>query len=185
MSLNKPPQGQLDHLLMLYNQLKVEGQMLLTLTRVMTLLATLPKDWQQLVTHQVLNQPAIANITWTVVMAAIGNHWDRLQAHKKQPHPQRVNKLLAVQHKGPNQTLQQQTVPYQGSSSKTPQKKGKGKAHTRGIQGKGQKAWKPCVNFLEQQAAFDHTAMLTVSRSGYCVFQSSWFWSFQTGVFPK
>jgi len=161
MSPNKPPQGQLDHLLMLYNQLKAEGQMLLTLTRVMTLLAVLPKDWQQLVTHQVLNQPAVANITWAVATAAIGNHWDGLQAHKKQPHPQRVNKLLAVQRKGPNQTLQQQMVPYQGSLSKAPQKKGKGKACARGTQGKGQKAWKPRINFLEQQAAFNHTAMLT------------------------
>jgi len=97
MSLNKLPQGQLDHLLMLYNQLEAEGQMLLTLTRVMTLLAALPKDWQQLVTHQVLNQPAVANITWAVVTAAIGNHWDGLQAHKKHPHPQtKVNKLSAV-----------------------------------------------------------------------------------------
>jgi len=162
MTLNKPPQGQLNHLLMLYNQLEAEGQMLLTLTKVMTLLNTLPKDWQQLVTHQVLNQPAVANITWAVVTAAIGNHWDGLQAHKKHPHPQmKVNKLLAVQCKGPNQTLQQQTAPYQGSSSKAPQKKGKGKAHARGTQGKGQKVWKPRVNFLEQQAAFDHTAMLT------------------------
>jgi len=160
MSPNKPPQGQLDHLLMLYNQLKAEGQTLPTLTRVMTLLATLPKDWQQLVTHQVLNQPAISNITWAVAMAAIGNHWDGLQAHKK--HPQtKVNKLSAVQRKGPNQTLQQQMAPNQGSSSKVPQKKGKGKACARGAQGKGQKAWKPCVNFLEQQAVFDHTAMLT------------------------
>ena len=132
MSSNKLSQGQLDHLLMLYNQLEAEGQMLLTLTRVMTLLAALPKDWQQLVTHQVLNQPTVANITWTVVVAAIGNHWDGLQAHKKQPHPQRVNKLSAVQHKGPNQTLQQQTVPYQGSLLKAPQKKGKGKACARG-----------------------------------------------------
>jgi len=86
MSPNKLPQGQLDHLLMLYNQLKAEGQTLPTLTRVMTLLAALPKDWQQLVTHQVLNQPTVANITWAVVMAAIGNYWDRLQAHKKHPH---------------------------------------------------------------------------------------------------
>jgi len=118
---------------MLYNQLEVEGQMLPTLTRVMTLLAALPKDWQQLVTHQVLNQPAIANITWTVAMAAIGNHWNGLQAHKKHPHPQtKVNKLSAVQRKGPNQTLQQQMVPQQGSLSKVPQKKGKGKARTRG-----------------------------------------------------
>jgi len=84
MSPNKPPQGQLDHLLMLYNQLKAEGQTLLTLTRV-----------------------------------------------------------------------------QQGSSSKTFQKKGKGKACARGTQGKGQKAWKPRVNFLEQQAVFNHTAMLT------------------------
>jgi len=159
LSANKPPQGQLDHLLMLYNQLEAEGQTLLTLTKVMTLLNTLPKDWQQLVTHHVLNQPAVANITWAVATAAIGNHWDGLQAHKK--HPQtKVNKLSAVQHKGPNQTLQQQTVPYQGSLSKVPQKKGKGKARTRGAQGKGQKAWKPHINFLEQQAAFDHTAML-------------------------
>jgi len=136
--------------------------MLLTLTRVMTLLAALPKDLQQLVTHQVLNQPAVANITWAVAMAAIGNHWDGLQAHKKHLHPQpRVNKLLAVQRKGSNQTLQQQIAPQQGSSSKQFQKKGKGKACTRGAQGKGQKAWKPHVNFLEQQAAFDHTAMLT------------------------
>jgi len=162
MSPNKPPQGQLDHLLILYNQLEAEGQMLPTLTKVMTLLNTLPKDWQQLVTHQVLNQPAVANITWTVATAAIGNYWDGLQAHKKHPHPQtKVNKLSAVQHKGPNQTLQQQTAPYQGSLSKAPQKKGKGKARARGAQGKGQKAWKPRVNFLEQQAAFDHTAMLT------------------------
>jgi len=162
MSPNRPPQGQLDHLLMLYNQLEAEGQTLPTLTRVMTLLAALPKDWQQLVTHQVLNQPAIANITWAVATAAIGNHWDGLQTHKKHPHPQtKVNKLLAVQRKGPNQTLQQQTAPYQGSLSKAPQKKGKGKACTRGARGKGQKAWKPHVNFLEQQAAFDHTAMLT------------------------
>jgi len=132
MSLGKPPQGQLDHLLMLYNQLEAEGQTLPTLTRVMTLLAALPKDWQQLVTHQVLNQPAVANITWAVATAAIGNYWDRLQAHKKQPYPQRVNKLSAVQCKGPNQTLQQQMAPYQGSLSKVPQKKGKGKAHARG-----------------------------------------------------
>jgi len=160
MSPNKPPQGQLDHLLMLYNQLEAQGQMLPTLTKVMTLLATLPKDWQQLVTHQVLNQPAVANITWAVAVAAIGHHWDGLQAYKK--HPQtKVNKLSAVQRKGPNQTLQQQTAPYQGSLSKAPQKKGKGKARTRGTQGKGQKAWKPHINFLEQQAAFDHTAMLT------------------------
>jgi len=160
MSPNKLPQGQLDHLLMLYNQLEAEGQTLPTLTRVMTLLATLPKDWQQLVTYQVLNQPAVANITWAVAMAAIGNHWDGLQAHKK--HSQtKVNKLLAVQRKGPNQILQQQTVPYQGSLSKAPQKKGKGKAHTRGTRGKGQKVWKPRVNFLEQEAAFEHTAMLT------------------------
>jgi len=159
MSLNKPPQGQLNHLLMLYNQLEAQGQMLPTLTKVMTLLAALPKDWQQLVTHQVLNQPTVANITWAVVVTAIGHHWDGLQAHKK--HPQtKVNKLLAVQCKGPNQTLQQQTAPYQGSLSKAPQKKGKGKAHTRGAQGKGQKAWKPHINFLEQQVAFDHTAML-------------------------
>jgi len=159
LSANKPSQGQLDHLLMLYNQLEAEGQTLLTLTKVMTLLNALPKEWQQLVTHQVLNQPAIANITWAVVMAAIGNHWDRLQAHKKHPHAQNwVNKLLAVQRKGPNQTLQQQTVPYQGSLSKAPQKKGKGKAHTRGAQGKG-KTWKPCINF-EQQVAYD-VAMLT------------------------
>jgi len=130
---NRPPQGQLDHLLMLYNQLEAEGQMLPTLTRVMTLLNALPKDWQQLVTHHVLNQPAIANITWAVVMAAIGNYWDGLQAHKKHPHPQmKVNKLSAVQHKGPNQTLQQQTAPYPGSLSKVPQKKGKGKARARG-----------------------------------------------------
>jgi len=162
MSPNKPPQGQLDHLLMLYNQLEAEGQTLPTLTRVMTLLAALPKDWQQLVTHQVLNQPAVANITWTVVTAAIGNHWDGLQAHKKHLHPQmKVNKLSAVQHKGPNQTLQQQTAPYQGSLSKALQKKGKGKGRTRGAQGKGQKAWKPRINFLEQEAAFEHTAMLT------------------------
>jgi len=162
MSPNKLPQGQLDHLLMLYNQLEAEGQTLPTLTRVMTLLATLPKDWQQLVTHQVLNQPAIANITWAVATAAIGNHWDGLQAYKKHPHPQtKVNKLSAVQCKGPNQTLQQQMAPHQGSLSKVSQKKGKGKAHARGTQGKGQKAWKPHVNFLEQQAAFDHTAMLT------------------------
>jgi len=133
MSLYKLPQGQLDHLLMLYNQLEVEGQTLPTLTRVMTLLAALPKDWQQLVTHQVLNQPTVANITWTVATAVIGNHWDGLQAHKKHPHPQtKVNKLSAVQCKGPNQTLQQQTAPYQGSLSKVPQKKGKGKAHARG-----------------------------------------------------
>jgi len=131
MSPNKPPQGQLDHLLMLYNQLEAQGQTLLTLTRVMTLLAALPRDWQQLVTHQVLNQPAVANITWAVVVAAIGHHWDGLQAHKK--HPQtKVNKLSAVQCKGPNQTLQQQMAPYQGSLSKVPQKKGKGKAHARG-----------------------------------------------------
>ena len=52
-------------------------------------------------------------------------------------------------------------VPNQGSLSKAPQKKGKGKAHTRGARGKGQKAWKPRINFLEQQAAFNHTAMLT------------------------
>jgi len=130
---NRPPQGQLDHLLMLYNQLEAEGQMLPTLTRVMTLLATLPKDWQQLVTHMVLNQPAVANITWAVATAAIGNHWDGLQAHKKHPHPQtKVNKLSAVQRKGPNQTLQQQMAPYQGSLSKVLQKKGKGKARTRG-----------------------------------------------------
>jgi len=117
----------------------------------MTLLNALPKDWQQLVTHHVLNQPAVANITWAVATAAIGNHWDRLQAHKKHPHPQtKVNKLL-----------QQQTAPYQGSLSKVPQKKGKGKARARGAQGKGQKVWKPHVNFLEQQVAFDHTAMLT------------------------
>jgi len=162
MSLNKLPQGQLDHLLMLYNQLKAEGQTLPTLTRVMTLLAALPKDWQQLVTYQVLNQPAVANITWAVATAAIGNHWDGLQAHKKHLHPQtKVNKLSAVQRKGPNQTLQQQMAPYQGSLSKVPQKKGKGKARARGAQGKGQKAWKPCVNFLEQQAAFNHTTMLT------------------------
>jgi len=161
LSVNKPPQGQLDHLLMLYNQLEAEGQTLPTLTKVMTLLNALPKEWQQLVTHHVLNQPAIANITWAVATAAIGNYWDGLQAHKKHPHPQtKVNKLLAVQHKGPNQTLQQQTAPYQGSLSKAPQKKGKGKAHTRGAQGKGQKAWKPRVNFLEQEAAFQHTAML-------------------------
>jgi len=97
MSLNKPPQGQLDYLLILYNQLEAEGQTLPTLTRVMTLLAALPKDWQQLVTHQVLNQPAIANITWAVATAAIGNHWDGLQAHKKHLHPQtKVNKLSAV-----------------------------------------------------------------------------------------
>jgi len=148
LSPNRVPQGQLNHLLMLYNQLEAEGQTLLTLTKVITLLNALPKDWQQLVTHHILNQPAVANITWAVVTAAIGNHWDRLQAHKK--HPQtKVNKLLAVQHKGPNQTLQQQMAPYQGSLSKAPQKKGKGKAHTRGAQGKGQKAWKPCVNFLE------------------------------------
>jgi len=51
-------------------------------------------------------------------------------------------------------------VPYQGSLSKAPQKKGKGKACTRGARGKGQKVWKPHVNFLEQQVAFDHTAML-------------------------
>jgi len=44
LSPNRPPQGQLDHLLMLYNQLKAEGQTLPTLTRVMTLLAALPKD---------------------------------------------------------------------------------------------------------------------------------------------
>jgi len=131
MSLNKPPQGQLDHLLILYNQLEAEGQMLLTLTRVMTLLAALPKDWQQLVTHQVLNQPAIANITWAVVTAAIGNHWDGLQAYKKYPQT-KVNKLSAVQCKGPNQTLQQQMAPYQGSLSKALQKKGKGKACARG-----------------------------------------------------
>jgi len=162
MSPNKPPQGQLDHLLMLYNQLEVEGQTLPTLTRVMTLLAALPKDWQQLVTHQVLNQPTVANITWAVATTAIGNYWDGLQAHKKHPYPQtKVNKLSAVQHKGPNQTLQQQMAPQQGSLSKAPQKKGKGKARARGAQGKGQKAWKPHVNFLEQQAAFDHTAMLT------------------------
>jgi len=160
MSPNKPSQGQLDHLLMLYNQLEAQGQMLLTLTKVMTLLATLPRDWQQLVTHQVLNQPAIANITWAVAVAAIGHHWDGLQAHKK--HPQmKVNKLLAVQRKGPNQTLQQQTAPYQGSQSKAPQKKGKGKACARGARGKGQKTWKPCINFLEQEDAFQHTAMLT------------------------
>ena len=139
MSPNKPPQGQLDHLLMLYNQLEVEGQTLPTLTRVMTLLATLPKDWQQLVTYQVLNQPTVANITWTMATAAIGHHWDGLQAHKKHPHP-KVNKLSAVQRKGPNQTLQQQTAPYQGSLSKAPQKKGKGKARARGARGKGQKA---------------------------------------------
>jgi len=161
MSPNRASKGQLNHLLMLYNQLEAEGQTLPTLTKVMTLLNTLPKDWQQLVTHQVLNQPAVANITWAVVTAAIGNYWDGLQAHKKHPHPQtKVNKLSAVQCKGPNQTLQQQTVPYQGSLSKAPQKKGKGKAHTRGAQGKGQKVWKPHVNFLEQQAAFEHTAML-------------------------
>jgi len=160
MSPNKPPQGQLDHLLMLYNQLKAQGQTLPTLTKVMTLLATLPRDWQQLVTHQVLNQPAVANITWAVAVAAIGHHWDGLQAHKK--HPQmKVNKLSAVQRKGPNQTLQQQTAPYQGSLSKAPQKKGKGKARARGARGKGQKAWKPCINFLEQEDAFQHTAMLT------------------------
>jgi len=159
MSPNKPPQGQLDHLLMLYNQLEVQGQTLPTLTKVMTLLAALPRDWQQLVTHQVLNQPTVANITWAVAVAAIGHHWDGLQAHKK--HPQtKVNKLSAVQRKGPNQTLQQQTAPYQGSLSKAPQKKGKGKARARGAQGKGQKAWKPCVNFLEQEDAFRHTAML-------------------------
>jgi len=87
MSPNKLPQGQLDHLLMLYNQLEAEGQTLPTLTKVMTLLNALPKDWQQLVTHQVLNQPTIANITWAVATAAIGNHWDGLQAHKKHPHP--------------------------------------------------------------------------------------------------
>jgi len=126
----------------------------------MTLLATLLRDWQQLVTHQVLNQPAVANITWAVAVAAIGHHWDRLQAHKK--HPQtKVNKLSAVQRKGPNQTLQQQTAPYQGSLSKVPQKKGKGKARARGARGKGQKAWKPHINFLEQEDAFQHTAMLT------------------------
>jgi len=45
MSPNKAPQGQLDHLLMLYNQLEAEGQMLPTLTKVMTLLNALPKDW--------------------------------------------------------------------------------------------------------------------------------------------
>jgi len=130
MSPNKPPQGQLNHLLMLYNQLKAQGQTLPTLTKVMTLLAALPRDWQQLVTHQVLNQPAVANITWAVAVAAIGHHWDGLQAHKK--HPQaKVNKLLAVQCKGPNQTLQQQTAPYPGSLSKVPQKKGKGKAQRR------------------------------------------------------
>jgi len=162
MSPNKPPQGQLDHLLMLYNQLKAQGQTLPTLTKVMTLLATLPRDWQQLVTHQVLNQPAVANITWAVAVAAIGHHWDGLQAHKKHPNPpMKVNKLSAVQRKGPNQTLQQQTAPYPGSSSKAPQKKGKGEACARGARGKGQKAWKPRVNFLEQEAAFDHTTMLT------------------------
>ena len=97
LSPNRAPQGQLDHLLMLYNQLEAEGQTLLTLTKVMTLLNALPKDWQQLVTHQVLNQPAIANITWAVATAAIGNHWDGLQAHKKHLHPQtKVNKLSAV-----------------------------------------------------------------------------------------
>jgi len=160
MSPNRLPQGQLDYLLMLYNQLEAEGQTLPTLTRVMTLLAALPKEWQQLVTHQVLNQPAVANITWTVATAAIGHYWDGLQTHKK--HLQtKVNKLSAVQRKGPNQTLQQQMAPYQGSLSKVPQKKGKGKACARGAQGKGQKAWKPCVNFLEQEAAFEHTAMLT------------------------
>jgi len=115
-----------------------------------------------LVTHQVLNQPTVANITWAVATAAIGNHWDGLQAHKKHPHPQtKVNKLSAVQRKGPNQTLQQQMAPYQGSLSKAPQKKGKGKARARGTRGKGQKAWKPHVNFLEQEAAFKHTTMLT------------------------
>ena len=130
LSANRLPQGQLDYLLMLYNQLKAEGQTRLTLTKVITLLNALPKDWQQLVTYQVLNQPTVANITWAVATAAIGNHWDGLQAHKKHPHAQnRVNKLLAVQHKGPNQTLQQQTALYPGSSSKLPQKKGKGKAH--------------------------------------------------------
>ena len=145
---------------MLYNQLKAEGQTLPTLTKVMTLLNALPKDWQQLVTHQVLNQPTVANITWAVATAAIGNHWDRLQAHKKHPHTQtRVNKLLAVQRKGPNQTLQQQAAPYPGSLSKAPQKKGKGKARARGTRGKG-KAWKPHVNFFEHQAACD-AAMLT------------------------
>jgi len=160
LSANKPPQGQLDHLLMLYNQLEAEGQTLPTLTKVMTLLNALPKDWQQLVTHQVLNQPAVANITWAVATAAIGNHWDGLQAHKKHPHVQnRVNKLSAVQHKGPNQTLQQQMAPNQGSSSKQFQKKGKGKARACGARGKG-KAWKPRLNFIEHQALCD-TAMLT------------------------
>jgi len=160
MSPTKPPQGQLDHLLMLYNQLEAQGQTLPTLTKVMTLLAALPKDWQQLVTHQVLNQPTVANITWAVAVSAIGHHWDGLQAHKKHPQP-KVNKLSAVQRKGPNQTLQQQTAPYQGSSSKAPQKKGKGKSRARGAQGKGQKAWKPRVNFLEQEEAFQHTTLLT------------------------
>jgi len=148
---------------MLYNQLKAEGQTLPTLTRVMTLLATLPRDWQQLVTYQVLNQPTIANITWAVVTAAIGNYWDGLQAHKKLSHAQnQVNKLSAMECKGPNQTLQQQMVPHQGSLSKAPQKKGKGKAHTRGTQGKG-KAWKPYVNFFEQQAACDNFPFLECS----------------------
>jgi len=145
---------------MLYNQLEAEGQTLPTLTKVMTLLNALPKDWQQLVTHQVLNQPAVANITWAVTTAVIGNHWDGLQAHKKHLHAQtRVNKLLAVQRKGPNQTLQQQMAPYPGSSSKAPQKKGKGKACARGTREKG-KAWKPHINFFEHQAACD-AAMLT------------------------
>jgi len=133
LSPNRAPQGQLNHLLMLYNQLEDEGQTLPTLTKVMTLLNALPKDWQQLVTHHVLNQPAVANITWAVATAVIGNHWDGLQAHKKHLNPQmKVNKLSAVQRKGPNQTLQQQMAPYQGSLSKVPQKKGKGKAHARG-----------------------------------------------------
>ena len=66
-----------------------------------------------------------------------------------------------MQCKGPNQTLQQQMAPQQGSLSKPFQKKGKGKACARGARGKGSKVWKPCINFLKQQAAFDHTAMLT------------------------
>ena len=31
----------------------------------------------------------------------------------------------------------------------------------------------------------DGVCFKVVSRSGHCVFQSSWFWSFQTGVFSK
>jgi len=40
-------------------------------------------------------------------------------------------------------------------------------------------------NFTDQEQCIVFPIPPTLSRSGHCVFQSSWFWSFRIGIFPK